>query len=303
VYLEHKNALGLPHKHKNMAVALKDAHQQFTQYLASRKRARATIVAYGKDIEQVTLFLGNMGKKTINEISRDELDAFLKKLAADSYTPKSISRKINSIKTFFRFLKASGIITGDPAIEIEHPKYEVKPPRILSKIEYRALRDACRGDIRIYAIVELFLQTGIRIGELASLTVDDVKPAELHIATQEGHAERNVPLNKAAKEALDRYIEVRGTTGTSKALFITKTGRPLLIRNIRTAIDRYFRIAGIEGAKVNDLRHTFIAHHLMAGTPITTLSKLVGHKRLSTTERYLELVKDQKTDNVKLDEL
>jgi integrase/recombinase XerC len=286
-----------------MAVALKDAHQQFTEYLASRKRARATIVAYGKDIEQVTLFLGNMGKKTINEISRDEIDAFLKKLASDSYTPKSISRKINSIKTFFRFLKASGIITSDPAIEIEHPKYEVKPPRILSKIEYRALRDSCRGDLRIYAIVELFLQTGVRIGELASLTIDDVKPTELHIAAQEGHAERNVPLNKAAKEGLDRYLEVRGTNGTSKALFITKTGRPLLIRNIRTAIDRFFRIAGIEGAKVNDLRHTFIAHHLMAGTPITTLSKLVGHKRLSTTERYLELIKDQKTDNVKLDEL
>lgn len=286
-----------------MAITLKDAHTQFTEYLESRKRARATIVAYGKDIEQVILFLGNMGKKTINEISRDELDGFLKKLAADNYTPKSISRKINSIKTFFRFLKAAGIITSDPAIEIEHPKYEVKPPRILSKIEYRALRDACRGDLRIYAIVELFLQTGVRIGELAALTLDDIKNNELHIAAQEGHAERNVPLNKAAKEALDRYLEVRGTNATSKALFITKTGRPLLIRNIRTAIDRYFRIAGIEGAKVNDLRHTFIAHHLMAGTAITTLSKLVGHKRLSTTERYLELVKDQKAENIKLDEL
>jgi integrase/recombinase XerC/integrase/recombinase XerD len=286
-----------------MAVALKDAHTQFTQYLESRKRARATIVAYGKDIEQVTMFLGNMGKKTINEISRDEIDAFLKKLANDNYTPKSISRKINSIKTFFRFLKAAGIVTSDPAIEIEHPKYEVKPPRILSKIEYRALRDACRGDLRIYAIVELFLQTGVRIGELAALTLDDIKATELHISAQEGHAERDVPLNKAGKEALDRYLEVRGTNATSKALFITKTGRPLLIRNIRTAIDRYFRIAGIEGAKVNDLRHTFIAHHLMAGTPITTLSKLVGHKRLSTTERYLELVKDAKAETVKLDEL
>src|SRR5512143_3090957 len=113
-----------------MAVTLKDAHTQFTEYLGSRKRARATIVAYGKDIEQLTLFLTNMGKKTINEITRDELDAFLKILASDNYTPKSISRKINSIKTFFRFLKAAGIITSDPAIEIEHPKYEVKPPRI-----------------------------------------------------------------------------------------------------------------------------------------------------------------------------
>lgn len=286
-----------------MSVTLKDAHTQFTEYLGSRKRARATIVAYGKDIEQVTMYLSNMGKKMVTEVTRDEVDAFLKKLAGDNYTPKSISRKINSIKTFFRFLKASGIITSDPAIEIAHPKYEVKPPRILSKIEYRALRDTCRGDVRIYAIVELFLQTGIRIGELANLTLDDLKATEVHITAQEGHAERMVPLNKAAKDALDKYVEQRAANTPNKALFITKTGRPLLIRNIRTAIDRYFRIAGIEGAKVNDLRHTFIAHHLMAGTAITTLSKLVGHKRLSTTERYLELVKDVKTENVKLDEL
>ena len=290
-----------------MALEFKSAQTQFTQHLESRRRARATIVAYGKDIEQVTTFLTNMGKKTIGEVTRDELEAFLKKLASDKYTPKSISRKINSIKTFFRFLKASGAITVDPAIEIAHPKYEVKPPRILSKIEYRALRDACRSDIRMYAIVELFLQTGIRIGELAALTVPDVKNTDLHIAAQEGHAERDVPLNKAAKEALDHYLTTRSAPpaggAQSKALFITKTGRPLLIRNIRTAIDRYFRIAGIEGAKVNDLRHTFIAHHLMAGTSITTLSKLVGHKRLSTTERYLELVKDKAADTVKLEEL
>ncbi len=282
---------------------LKDAHEQFTQHLESRKRARATIVAYGKDIEQLTGFLINMGKKNIDDITRDELDAFLQKLAADSYTPKSVSRKINSIKTFFRFLKASGIVATDPAIEIEHPKYEVKPPRILSKIEYRALRDACRGDLRIYAIVELFLQTGIRIGELANLQVEDLAGATLHIAAQEGHEERTIPLNKAAKDALDRYLTTRNANAASTSLFITKTGRPLLIRNIRTAIDRYFRIAGIEGAKVNDLRHTFIAHHLMAGTPITTLSKLVGHKRLSTTERYLELVKDKQVESVKLEEL
>lgn len=282
---------------------LKTAQTQFTEHLTSRRRAHATIVAYGKDIDQVIQFHTNMGKKTVSDITRDELEAFLKKLAADKYTPKSISRKINSIKTFFRFLKASGAITMDPAIDIAHPKYEVKPPRILSKIEYRALRDACRADVRMYAIVEMFLQTGIRIGELAALLTTDVKTNDLHISAQEGHAERTVPLNKAAKEALDRYLTVRSASAASKALFITKTGRPLLIRNIRTAIDRYFRIAGIEGAKVNDLRHTFIAHHLMAGTSITTLSKLVGHKRLSTTERYLELVKDKGADTVKLEEL
>ncbi|MFH0750182.1 MAG: tyrosine-type recombinase/integrase [Candidatus Gottesmanbacteria bacterium] len=286
-----------------MSTDLKSTNAQFVDYLTSRKRARATIVAYKKDIDQMLTFFQAAEKKSITDITADEINAFLKKLASDSYTPKSVSRKINSIKTFFRFLKTSGITQVDPAVEIVHPKYDVKPPRILSKLEYRALRDACRGDIRMYAIVELFLQTGVRIGELAALMVDDVKATELHIASQEGHEERNVPLNKAAVEAVSKYKEVRSDSAKSNALFITKTGRALLIRNIRTAIDRYFRIAGIEGAKVNDLRHTFIAHHLMAGTPIMTLSKLVGHKRLSTTEKYLELVKGQQPENVKLEEL
>lgn len=287
-----------------MAVDLKTAHKQFVEHLESRRRARATIVAYSKDIEQLVSFLGNTGKKDITEIKSEELAAFLKKLASDNYTPKSVSRKINSMKTFYRFLKASGIVTLDPAADIDHPKYEVKPPRILSKLEYRALRDACRGDLRTYAIVELFLQTGIRIGELANLMVSDMLDTELHISSQEGHEERNVPLNHAAKDALAAWMKIRGTSSTkSDALFITKTGRPLLIRNIRTAIDRFFKVAGIEDAKVNDLRHTFIAHHLMAGTAITTISKLVGHKRLSTTEKYLEFIKDKHVEHVKLDEL
>jgi len=286
-----------------MSTDLKATNTQFVEYLTTRKRARATIVAYKKDIDQMLTFFQAAEKKTIGDITKDEIDAFLKKLTSDSYTPKSVSRKINSIKTYFRFLKSTNVIAIDPALEVEHPKYDVKPPRILSKLEYRALRDACRGDVRMYAIVELFLQTGVRIGELAALTVDDVKATELHIVSQEGHEERMVPLNKAALEALHKYLDIRNKEAKSNALFVTKTGRSLLIRNIRTAIDRYFRIAGIEGAKVNDLRHTFIAHHLMAGTPIMTLSKLVGHKRLSTTEKYLELVKGQQSENVKLEEL
>jgi len=286
-----------------MSIDLKGTNTQFVDYLTSRKRAHATIVAYKKDIDQMLTFFEAAGKKSIQDVTNDEINAFLKKLASDSYTPKSVSRKINSIKTFFRFLKTTGVVKTDPAVEIVHPKYDVKPPRILSKLEYRALRDACRGDVRMYAIVEMFLQTGVRIGELAALTTTDIKGNDLFIASQEGHEERTVPLNKAAQEAISKYLTVRGDNAKSTALFITKTGRSLLIRNIRTAIDRYFRIAGIEGAKVNDLRHTFIAHHLMAGTPITTLSKLVGHKRLSTTEKYLELIKGKPSESVKLEEL
>ncbi len=146
------------------------------------------------------------------------------------------------------------------------------------------------------------MQTGLRIGELANLHLEDVRDSEILVKPFESHDGRNVPLNKAAKMALERYLTVRPKTSDS-SVFITKTGRPLLIRNIRTAIDRYFKMAGIEQACVNDLRHTFIAHHLMSGTPLTIISKLAGHKRLSTTEKYLDLVKDKVEENVKLEEL
>jgi site-specific recombinase XerD len=281
---------------------LASARGQFVQFLTDQKRAHATILAYSKDIEQLVDFAKGTGKTAIQNIVKSDLDLFLKKLSDDGYTPKSLSRKINSIKTFYRFLKSQNSLNLNPAAEITHPKYEVKPPRILSKMEYRALRDACRGDIRTYAIVELFLQTGIRIGELANLRVEDIMDKEIFIKAQEKHPDRRIPLNKAAKTAVTMWMSIRPKS-TNNALFITKTGRALLVRNIRTTIDRYFKIAGIENAKVNDLRHTFIAHHLAAGTPLNMISALVGHKRLATTEKYLELVKEKATTNLKLEEL
>lgn len=151
-------------------------------------------------------------------------------------------------------------------------------------------------------MIEILLQTGMRIGELAALKVSSVDEHFIKIPAFEGHPEREVPLNKSAKLALDAYLASRPKVNND-ALFITKTGRPLLIRNIRTAIDRYFKAAGIAGAKVNDLRHTFIAHHLAAGASPVLISKLVGHKRISTTEKYLEFIKDLPAEKVKLEEL
>jgi integrase/recombinase XerC/integrase/recombinase XerD len=106
-----------------------------------------------------------------------------------------------------------------------------------------------------------------------------------------------------AVEAIKKYLEVRPKT-PNKALFVTKTGKPLLIRNIRTAIDRYFRLSGIVEAKVNDLRHTWIAHHLKSGTSLLLISKLAGHKRVSTTERYLQFIQGRAPEGkVQLEEL
>ncbi len=286
-------------------IDLQQAIKNFKANLATLGRASATILAYTKDIEQLANFLKKDGKLNPDQIIQQDIDDFKEDLNSKNYTAKSISRKLNSIKAFFRFLKNQNLIEVNPASAVSHPKYDLKPPRVLPKLEYRALRDACRGDVRISAIVELLLQTGMRISELANLNIEDVDRTEnrITIKAYESHAERTVPLNSAAKAALEIYLAER-PKGGAKNVFITKTGNPFLVRNIRSSIDRYFQLAGIKDAKVNDLRHTFIAQQLMAGTPLVYVSKLAGHKRLSTTEKYLEFISEKgNKDKPKLEEL
>jgi len=283
-------------------IKIRDAHRQFTEFLKNKRHSNATILAYGKDIDQLASFLEELNKHNIHEVERSDLEAFLAKMSEKGYTPKSISRKLNSTRTFYRFLKVNEIVTDDPSLLVSHPRYELAPPRILKPTEYRALRDAARNDVRMYAIIEILLQTGIRIGELADLRMDDIQSDTLRIRPMEKHEERVVPLNRPAKEALNRYLAQRPQVEDTH-VFITKSGKPFLVRNIRTAIERYFRLAGIEGAKVNDLRHTFVAHHLKHGVSLVLLSKVLGHKRISTTERYLEYVKERAKDTTQLSEL
>ena len=156
-------------------IKLRDAHQEFKNFLKNKKHSNSTIVAYGKDIEQLISFLEEVAKNQIHEVTKEDIEAFLAKMQKDGYTPKSISRKINSTRTFYRFLKINEYVTDDPSLLVAHPRYQLAPPRILTPTEYRALRDAARNDPRMFAIIELLLQTGIRIGELANLRVSDSK--------------------------------------------------------------------------------------------------------------------------------
>ena len=133
--------------------------------------------------------------------------------------------------------------------------------------------------------------SGMRISELAALELSDIDFDRniITIQPQNSRGVRKVPMNLAAKNSLQEYMTVR-PRAREKVIFLTKTCRPFLVRNIRTAIDRYFRLAGIRDAKVNDLRHTFIVEQLRAGTPLVYVSQLVGHKRITTTEKYLKLI-------------
>lgn len=277
--------------------------EKFVSHLKSQEKSQFTLVAYKKDLEQFIGFLTTKEKNDIREVKKDDIEGFIQKLLTDNYTKKSASRKLNSIRTFFRFLKNEGVVEQNPSLDISHPKYTQTPPRILSKLEYRALRDLAKEDPRTYALVEVLLQTGIKIGELAELRVPDIKENGIYIRPYGKNVQREVPLNKAAKKALEDYLKVRNGNAASDHIFITRTGQPLLIRNIRQIIDRCFREVEIESVTVNDLRNTFIAHQLMNGASLEYIAKIVGHRRLSSTERFLNLVKEEAERKEKLGQL
>lgn len=272
-------------------VLLPSLVERFIKYLTSQGKSTFTIVAYKKDLEQFSGYLTSVEIQDVREVKKEHIDGFINKLIADSYTKKSASRKLNSIRTFFRYLKNEGVIEQNPSLDVSHPKYIQSPPRIFTKLEYRALRDFAKEDPRTYALVEILLQTGIKIGELANLRVSDVKEDKLYIRPYGKTPGRDIPLNKAVKKAIDDYASTRSTSKDDH-LFVTRTGNPLLIRNIRQIISRCFREIGIENATVNDLRNTFIAHQLKNGTSVEYIARLVGHRRLSSTERFLNIVKE-----------
>ena len=276
-------------------IELKIAHKNFIDNLGDLGRSESTLIAYGKDIEQLIEFLAKEGLEKVHEIELNHLEAFMGKLAKEDYTPKSISRKTNSTKTFFRFLKEKDHVDENVADLLKHPKVEIKAPRILSKLEYRALRDAAKDDLRTFAIIEVLLQTGLTISELAGMKLEhtdiDNVPGNLFIPAKNNKAARNIPLNKAVIDAVKNYIEnERPKIEDAVHVFITKTGNALLVRNIRSTIQRFYKLAGVENAKVNDLRHTFVAHHLKSGANLLHVSKIAGHMRVSTTERYLQYI-------------
>ncbi len=272
-----------------------ECQTNYHAWLRGKGKAQATVIAYQKDVEQFVEYLSRLGKLEPTQVVMEDFQNYQQELTTLRYTDKSISRKLNSLKSLFRYLQEAGLVAANPMQKINHPKYEVSLPRVLSRLEYRALRDSCKSDVRMSTIIELLLQTGIRISELAALRAEDISltKKELYIVAQNSHDSRVVPLNKAAVQAINAYSQVRPRTA-ERAFFLTKSCRPFLVRNIRSAVDRYFRLAGVKDAKINDLRHTFIVEQLLAGTPLTTVSQIVGHKRLSTTERYLQLI-DLKT--------
>ncbi len=260
----------------------------FISSLGEKGRSPATVLAYRSDLDQLLTFLTKNSIVTADQIKSSDLDTFRDSLLAQKFTPKSVSRKLNAVKTFFRWMVENSYLDTDLSKNVSHPKVESSLPKFLTPIEYRALRDVVKTDTRISAMIELILQLGLRISEVANAKAKDLTEELLKIEGYATQPERTVPLNKPAKDALDRYMTDRPKV-ESEYIFISKTGKPLAVRNIRASVDRFIQKAELPKYSVNDLRTTFIVENIKNGVDLILISQVSGHKRISTTERYLSL--------------
>lgn len=274
-------------------MSIKQILPKFIEDLKTKGRSPSTILAYRADLDQLVLFLTEKNKIMPDTIKKEDIEEFRDWLLSQKYTAKSTSRKLNAVKTFFRSLVTDKVLIIDPSKEVAHPKMEVSLPKYLTQIQYRALRDIVRNDKRIATIVELILQTGLRISEVANLKIKDVNEDEITIEPYATQPERKIPLNKSAKAAISDYLKENSKDNVY--VFVSKNGKPLAIRNIRASVDRYIQKAEIGKFSVNDLRTTFIVENLKKGVDLVTISQAAGHKRLSTTERYLDIANIKET--------
>lgn len=262
----------------------------FIVYLNRQGKSESTRIAYKKDLEQLA---ETNTRKGLIDFSNDDIRSgmqYLKK--SKELSPKTLSRKLNSYRTFYKYLVSTKRLVQNPALNVEHPRYIPKKKRILKPTEYLALKEISRANERLYTMIELLLQTGIRISELSELKISDVdiNKKQLHIRPYESNDERKIPLNHKILIVLKSYLNKLGKSKANSPLFATRTYKKIEVRNIRSSIDRAIMKAKLKDVCVNDLRNTFITHQLSEGASISFVAEIVGHKNEVTTHKYLRLL-------------
>lgn len=284
-------------------ITLREALNHYCQiYIPSRNFAERTRTEYLNDLKDLVGFFEQLGLIKVKQVNIPSLEQYLAELDRRGYAGSTRKRKYSSLRSLFRFLLSNSLIQEDISQHLPPPHYETKEPRVLSEIEYKQLLRACAYETRDAAIVELLLQTGIRLSELTRLTLDDVElPAQINhdptnigimrILGGKGRKDRTLPLNYKACKALKAYLNIRPKVEMQE-IFINKFASPLGSRGVQLLVQKYLREAGIKGAHVHSLRHTFGTQHVAKGTSLRTIQEALGHKDLKTTSIYISLARE-----------
>jgi integrase/recombinase XerC len=284
----------------------------FLQHLALNRNASAhTVRAYDSDLSQFIAHAAAAAGVKQRELAPKQLDrlalrGFLADLHKQGLARATAARKLAAVRTFLGYLRREGLIDDDPGAMVATPKRDIRMPAHLSEDEMTALIDAPVGNTALVrrdrAILELFYAAGLRLSELAGLDVDDVNLSTKMVRVLgKGGKERIVPFNGSAAKAVREYLQDRETLvgpGPANAghyrggrrrdpLFVNYRGGRLTTRSVDRLVRRYVAASSTRlGISPHALRHSFATHLLQRGADLRVIQELLGHARLSTTQRY-----------------
>jgi len=276
---------------------LKNENEQYlNEYLMflelEKGLSKNTILAYQNDIMS---FLDFIKTQKLNETKRKDISQFIKSLAKNEMSASSITRKIASLKGFFKFLSSKEKIEKNPMLSVSSPKIPKKLPRVLTISE---IDEILRHHLSLFenTIIELLYSTGIRVSELAKLEYKNINLSQRLIKVfGKGSKERIIPINKKCAGILKKYLKKRETIelkyGKNQYLFLKEDGSKItrqyvysLIRKQGELIDRKI--------SPHTIRHSFATHLLEHGADLRVVQELLGHASIVTTQLYTHISKN-----------
>jgi integrase/recombinase XerC len=280
---------------------LRSAIAQFLKYLANERNASAlTIKAYREDLFALVDWLqATRGEiPQAGSLSPQELRTFQAALQEAGYARTSISRKLASLRSFYKFAMRQGIAANNPAKPLRNPRQQRKLPHVLSNQEVGRLLNAPPASgsagLRDRAILETIYSAGLRVSELVGLRDGDLDRAEQIVRVRgKGRKERISPLGSYAVKAIDAYARKRvrhpqvESLGRDAPVFVNRFGRGLTTRSIGRMLEKYIVQSDLDTrTSPHTLRHSFATHLLDRGADIRSVQELLGHKSLATTQIY-----------------
>jgi len=273
--------------------------QEFLKYLEFEKRYSShTIKSYLVDLSQFSEFtMGLIGKFSPAEMDHKLIRAWLVELVEAGLSPRSVNRKISTLKSFFGYLLSNGRIYTNPMLKITSPKIDKKLPSFVEKdhinnlLDFWELKDTFRG-WRDFLIIEIFYFTGIRLAELINLKVSDIHFHEMVLKVLgKRNKERLVPFTNALAKDIERYLDIRknelGEFESEDYLLVTDAGKKLYPVMVYRTVKSYLQlVTQVEKRSPHVLRHTFATHMLNNGADLNAIKELLGHSNLSATQIY-----------------
>jgi tyrosine recombinase XerC len=268
---------------------------KFISYLEIEKNySPHTILNYKIDLND---FLSFIKDTKLEHVSYLTLRKYFAELRSKKYKPRTLSRKLSSLRSFFSFLHREGHIHTNPAVLLMSPKRDKSLPKFLSEPEMMQLiqsplMDKVAGK-RDKAIIETLYSTGLRVSELVGLNLDAVDLIGNIVKVYgKGKKERLVPIGDKATEAIQDYLSNR--KAKSRILFLNKNNTRLSARSVRNILNKHIHSTSItNNVSPHVLRHSFATHLLNHGADLRSVQELLGHVNLSTTQIYTHVTTER----------